>query len=106
MLYEVITENGAQAQDLAAIVLGGPARFSIASADDETRVTGTGASTLDALRREFGPPHGDALSGSVDWKIGVSLRGDRSTWLLESDLRGCAIDLPAPVGKTASYNFV
>ena len=34
-----------------------------------TRVTGTGTATAAALRREFDPPYGDALSGTLDWNL-------------------------------------
>ena len=95
------TEDSVRAQDLALDVLGGPARLAIANAGGETRVAGSGTSTLAALRREFNPPYGDALTGSLDWALALAVKGDGSTWTVESNLKGSAIDLPAPVGKPA-----
>ena len=95
------TEASVRAQELSVDVLGGPARFAIANAGGETRVAGSGTSALAALRREFNPPYGDALSGSLDWTIALAIKPDGSTWIVESNLKGSAIDLPAPVGKSA-----
>jgi uncharacterized protein (TIGR02099 family) len=95
------TEASVRAQELSVDVLGGPARFAIASAGGETRVTGSGTSTLAALRREFNPPYGDVLSGSLDWTMASAIKADGSTWTIESNLKGSTIDLPAPVGKPA-----
>ncbi len=95
------TEAGVRAQDLAADILGGPARLAVANVDGETRVTGGGNATVAALRREFDPPYGDAITGSLDWTIAVAIRGDGHAWTIESNLKGSAIDLPAPLGKAA-----
>ena len=81
------TEAGVRAQDLAVDVLGGAARFSIASAEGETRVTGGGTSTLAALRREFDPPYGAALSGTLDWTIAVAIGRAGLAWTAESNLK-------------------
>ena len=96
------TGDSVRAQELTLDVLGGPARLAIANAGGETRVAGSGTSTLAALRREFNPPYGDALSGTVDWSLALAVKDDGSTWTVESNLKGSAIDLPAPVGKAAN----
>lgn len=95
------TEAGVRAQDLAVDILGGPARLAVANVDGETRVTGGGTATLAALRREFDPPYGDAITGSLDWTVVVAIQGDGRAWTIESNLKGSAIDLPAPLGKAA-----
>ena len=95
----LFTEREVRARDLAAEVLGGPAKFAIASADDQVRVTGSGTASVAALRREYNPPFGEALSGNVDWTLAASLVGNVSAWTLESSLKGITVDLPAPLGK-------
>ena len=82
------TEDSVRAQDLALDVLGGPARLAIANAGGETRVAGSGTSTLAALRREFNPPYGDALSGSLDWALALAVKGDGSTWTRREQSEG------------------
>ncbi len=67
----------------------------------ETRVTGGGTATLSALRREFDPPWGDALSGTLDWTLALAATSEGLAWTVESNLAGSAIDLPAPIGKPA-----
>ena len=54
-----------------------------------------------ALRREYGNPFLDHVSGSLDWSINVNM-GPEGTlgWVFESTMKGAAVDLPAPLGKT------
>jgi uncharacterized protein (TIGR02099 family) len=91
-----------RATDVSAEVLGGPAKLSIATAGGHPRVAGNGTVNLAALRREFSYPHLDRLSGTVDWSIGIDVRPDAPAWTLESTMKGGVVDLPAPIGKTAS----
>jgi uncharacterized protein (TIGR02099 family) len=95
------TESGVHAEDLTLSVLGGPARLTVASVEGETRISGGGSATVEALRREFDPPFGDALAGSLDWTLAASARHGGTTWTVQSNLQGCAIDLPAPLAKSA-----
>jgi len=94
------SEKGVVARDVAVEVLGGPARLAITSDADEVQLTGTGSTTIAALRREFNPPFGEAVSGAIDWTV-TAVVGAASSWSLESTLKGTAIDLPAPLGKAA-----
>jgi uncharacterized protein (TIGR02099 family) len=94
------TEIGAR--DVAAEMLGGPVKFSIASVDGRPRVTGGGTLDLAALRREFGDAYLERVAGNVDWSIDVDvLAQGRLQWALDSTLKGVSVDLPAPLGKSA-----
>lgn len=95
------TEASVRAPELEADIGGGKARFSVASGDGKVQVNGGGTASVAALGREFDVPLADTLSGSFDWKIAVGLQGRVASWTLDSDLAGAAIDLPAPMGKTA-----
>ena len=65
-------------------------------------MTGSGTLGLPALRREYGSPHLDRVSGSIDWSINVNLTAPGTVgWVLESNMKGAAVDLPAPLGKSA-----
>jgi uncharacterized protein (TIGR02099 family) len=98
------TEKGLTARDIAVEVLGGPAKLGISSDREEVRVTGTGTTSIAVLRREFGAPYADAISGTIDWTVAAAL-GATTAWTLESNLRGTAIDLPAPIGKAAGESM-
>ena len=96
------SEQDLRAQDVAFEALGGPARISIGNADGQVRVTGSGTANLATLHRELGVPLLERVSGTTDWEVNLTTRGDAVAWVLSSSLQGAAIDLPAPVGKRAA----
>ena len=98
----VFSGHDMRTQDLAADVFGGPARFTVTSADGRVRVNGNGASNVAAMRREYDVPYGDVLSGTLDWTIVTDATPQGSTWTLASSMKGTAVDLPVPVGKAAA----
>jgi uncharacterized protein (TIGR02099 family) len=92
-----------RARDVAAEILGGPAKLTIASADGETRVTGSGTFGLAALRREYGSAYLDRVTGSIDWSVNVNVLAPGTlAWVFESTMKGATVDLPPPLGKTAA----
>ena len=95
------SEAGARAQELEVEVFGGPAKFALAGAGSQVQVTGAGATTVAALRREFNTPYSEMLSGTLDWTLQATVQDNGLAWTLESPLLGSAIDLPAPLGKAA-----
>jgi uncharacterized protein (TIGR02099 family) len=96
------TERDVSAREVTMEALGGPAKLAIAAADGGTRVSGSGVLALAALRREYPNRYLDRLSGTADWTVIASVRPGASAWVLESTMKGVAVDLPAPIGKTAS----
>ncbi len=96
------SERDIRAREVAMEVMGGPAKLAIAGADGGTRISGSGTLALAALRREY--PNGflDRVSGTADWTVNASVRPGASSWILESTMKGAAVDLPAPIGKAAS----
>jgi uncharacterized protein (TIGR02099 family) len=96
------TERELTGRELALEALGGPARVSIASRDGQTRVNASGNATLAAVHREFGTPLAERFTGATDWQLVFDGRKEFATWTLESSLRGVTVDLPRPLGKTAS----
>ena len=96
------TEKSMQSRDLAAEVFGGPVRVTLASAEGGINLSATGNSQLALAKGELELPLMHRVSGSVDWQLDARIRGPASTWTLTSDLKGTAVELPAPLGKEAN----
>ncbi len=44
----------------------------------------------------------DRVSGRIDWSINVNVLAPGTlAWVFESTMKGAAVDLPAPLGKSA-----
>jgi len=96
------SERDVRARDVAAEVLGGPAKLTFVGADGQTRVTGTGTLGVAALQREYGNAVLDRVSGRIDWSINVNVLAPGTLgWVFESTMKGAVVDLPAPLGKSA-----
>ena len=97
------SEQDVHARDVAAEVLGSPVSLALTTVGGQTRVTGTGTFGLAPLQREYANAYLDRVSGSFDWAMNVNLLASGSlNWVFESNLKGAAIDLPPPIGKTAA----
>jgi uncharacterized protein (TIGR02099 family) len=94
------TNHDLHAQQLTAELLGGPARFNIESRGEDVHIAGQGSADLAQLRVEY-PKHVSArhISGTTAWQMAVVARPALSTWMLETNLKGAAIDLPSPMAK-------
>jgi uncharacterized protein (TIGR02099 family) len=97
------TERGARLPGATADILGMPVRFGVdVKADGAVVVEARGRAGADRLREQFRHPLLARLAGDTDWRAMASVKGDRGEVSVESDLRGMAVDLPAPVGKAAA----
>jgi uncharacterized protein YhdP len=96
------TGHDVSARDVTAEILGGPAKLAVTNIGGQTRMSGTGTFGLVAVRREYANPYLDRVSGSLDWsmKVDILAPGD-ARLVFESNMKGAAVDLPAPLGKTA-----
>ena len=84
-------------------LLGGPAHFVVGTPDGRLHVDGQGSIDLALLRTAY--PKLSLLtrvSGNTDWKVAVNAQPGGMAWVLDSSLKGAIVDLPAPVGKSAS----
>ncbi|MDZ7750277.1 MAG: YhdP family protein [Gammaproteobacteria bacterium] len=105
-----ITDVGLDGTDLHGSLNDIPVRLDIETmkdpAEEVTRVSLTGPLTAATLRREDVPWAGRA-NGETTWQATVDIPNDihdgppTRLWAT-SDLRGLAIDLPAPLGKAAA----
>ena len=87
--------------DITAQVFGGPVKLQFAGADNRVRVTATGTTDVANLRATLASPLADRIAGTADWQVVINARPDIASWVLDSSLKGTAVDLPAPLGKTA-----
>ncbi len=97
------SESGIRVNGATLQLLGGPATLSLASqAEGALRVNLAGRVAADGVRRLLPEAIGRALQGSTDWRATLQYRRQLGDMVIESSLAGLAIDLPAPVGKTAA----
>lgn len=98
------TEGGVTARSINAQFLGGPALISVATRGDGNIVASAqGTAGVGQLPRAWGGPILRRATGSAAWR--ASLSGARKrpvTLVVESQLAGIAVDLPPPLGKSAS----
>jgi uncharacterized protein (TIGR02099 family) len=99
------TERDMQARDITGQALGGPVKLSFTSGEGRVRVNASGTASATDLRKAFDVPLAERTSGSADWQLAVDRRGDAVAWVVDSSLKGMAIDLPAPLGKVADESM-
>lgn len=95
------TEREMSGRDIALEAFGGATRIDVATRDGAVRVSGGGSVNFAALRNEFASPWMERVSGATDWQLQLVARPTHATFVVESNLRGAAIDLPPPLGKGA-----
>ena len=96
------SERHLEGRDIALTTLGGPARLDIASADGVVKVKAKGHAATATVARELDAPLAERFSGEADWQLVLDAREGAATWTVESNLSGVAIDLPAPMAKSAA----
>lgn len=97
--------SGLSAPDVRAQVFGRPVRAKIvaegARGRTRTRVEANGQISLKNLTDWLAISQPLPLSGELPYRLRLTLEGDDSQLQVDSTLKGLAIDLPAPFGKTA-----
>jgi uncharacterized protein (TIGR02099 family) len=93
------TERALTGTDVTGELYGGPVKLQLAGAENRLQVTATGTTSLANVRADADVPLADHVTGATDWTLQINARPDAATWVLESSLKGAAIDLPAPLGK-------
>ncbi len=91
-----------QARGLRARFLDQPLNLEITTLTGGTvRIVATGNLEANALRRHFGWPALDHLSGQTPWRGSLSVKKPVAELRIESDLSGLASSLPEPLNKSA-----
>ncbi len=98
--------SGLSAPDVRAQVFGRPVRGKIvaegARGRTRTRVEANGQVALQSLLDWLAITQPLPLSGELPYRLRLTLDGDDSQLRVDSSLKGLAIDLPPPFGKTVS----
>ena len=94
-------ERGMQSRELSADVFGGLAKIAVTTQEGGVRVGATGTANLAMLSSEFDLPMRSRISGNADWQLSAQSRGNASSWVIESNLKGANLQFPAPIGKLA-----
>ncbi|MEK1906733.1 MAG: YhdP family protein [Pseudomonas sp.] len=100
------SSNGLSAPDIRAQVFGravqGKAIAGGPRGNLQTRIEANGRVSVKALSDWLGVTRPLPLSGELPYRLGITLAPADSQLRVDSDLKGLAIDLPAPFGKAAA----
>ena len=89
--------------DAKAKLYGEPVDINVASRGaDGWDIRATGSATPRMIKQIWPQPWVDSLSGASAWTGNFEVRGKKYSGQLDSDLRGLASNLPAPLAKSAS----
>ena len=99
------TASGLSSPDIRARVLGhavrGRAVAEGARGNSRTRIEASGRMPLGSLTAWLGVTQPLPLSGELPYKLSLALEGADSQLRVDSDLKGLAVELPAPFAKKA-----
>ncbi|MFN6960705.1 MAG: YhdP family protein [Rhodocyclaceae bacterium] len=91
-----------QAKNVRARFLDQPLTVDIGTlAGGTVRIAATGSLAANALRRHYGWPALDYLSGETPWRGVLTVKKPAAELRIESDLRGLASSLPEPLNKSS-----
>jgi uncharacterized protein (TIGR02099 family) len=97
------TETALRAQNVKGILLGGPMTISATtSRDAAVQVSAQGRINADIARRAGGPHWVQRLRGATDWRASLTARKGSADVVVETNLQGLAVNLPAPLVKAAA----
>ncbi|MBT9589767.1 MAG: TIGR02099 family protein [Thiobacillus sp.] len=95
------TGNSLTAKNMTAQFLGGPLSIDTLTRNGQVQILARGRATAAGLAPWLGAPWDKRLSGQAAWRgqVDLELGGERVR--IESDLKGLASSLPAPLAKPA-----
>lgn len=98
------TETGASMQQGRGVGLGGAALLNIRPLPKNggTELEINGHADVRQVAAFYHLPFEDRYSGTSDYRVLLVSRGDALSGLVQSNLEGAALNLPAPLGKTAT----
>ncbi|HEY8024217.1 MAG TPA: YhdP family protein [Burkholderiaceae bacterium] len=101
-------EKGFNLNNIHATFLGGPTTLAGGGPGDAAAIRAEGTLTSDGLRKFAGDgmQHlAQRVSGSARYNVAVNLRKKHADVVVDSNLSGLALDLPAPLHKEASESI-
>jgi uncharacterized protein (TIGR02099 family) len=97
------TEKSLNAQNVSTEILGGPAQFSLNTGSDKViRINASGRINDAGIKKVVSNALTGALQGSTDWTGNITIKKPLVDLNIRSNLIGMAVQLPAPLGKSAS----
>jgi uncharacterized protein (TIGR02099 family) len=96
------TEQSIGAENVAAQILGGPARVSLRNEGSVLHVHADGILDADSLYDSYGYPLLWRLHGKTGWQAEISVKDKLADVSVSSDLQGLSSSLPQPFDKTAT----
>ena len=98
----MFTEAGVNAQNIAAQILGGPARLDVVSGEGGAiNIKVAGKANFGVLQQQNPLPILHKLSGEPLWNVEIGVKNKQTKVLVTSSLQGFQSDLPAPLSKRA-----
>lgn len=100
------TENLLRGSGISTQVFGQPARLQVASEmGGRVKVGLTGQVSANALKEWLPAGVARHISGTTAYEAEVGLKAQQTTLKIKSDLTGMALQLPAPLNKSAEQNL-
>jgi uncharacterized protein (TIGR02099 family) len=97
------TDKAFTARNVAAQFLGGPTTVTIATREDRgVVVAAQGSAAVREVAATWSFPFASRTSGIAPYRANVTIGAQGNEIQVDSTLQGVAIDLPAPLGKTAA----
>ena len=98
-------EAGISAQEVKAEVLGGSTQVNISTEPDQTIIIDAlGTITSNGIKKIRPSAFTNALEGSTNWVADIAIKKPLLNLNVRSDLVGMAVNLPAPIGKSANQD--
>jgi uncharacterized protein (TIGR02099 family) len=95
-------ELGINAENINITILGSPATFNLQTADNQTiNINASGSATGKGIQQFASNAITEAMSGSTSWTADIAIERSALNFNIQSGLKGLAINLPAPLGKTS-----
>ncbi len=96
------TESGMKANNITAVILGGPAHLNVQTIEGGViHASVQGRVSLDTLRKTETNPLLASLHGAAAWDANISMVNKVADLTLNSNLQGISSSLPAPLAKSA-----
>lgn len=91
---------GINARAINANILGGPAQFDLKTAANKTiNINAKGSVTAHGIQQFNDNVLTNVLDGSTNWSADIAIKKPLMNLNIRSNLKGLAINLPAPLGK-------
>lgn len=96
------TENGLNAQNMSAEILGGASRLNLTTGKDKSiNINASGRINDVAIKKLIPHAMTSGLQGTTDWKGDIVIKKPLVDFTFTSNLVGMAIQLPSPLNKTS-----